>query len=133
PRGPRLPEDLGELARLPEGRLPGLRAVHHDDARGPVDVRVRVPVSVLQVLPDEGVVRLRVPPTEDQEPFGGEAPAVRLEPEALRGLHLRALRGPDRLLLRGTRLLLRRPDRLLDPLRLPERLPAGGVQSLGIP
>src|SRR5437879_992086 len=72
PGGPRLRVDQRELARLPQGRLPRLCAVLHDDARGPVDVRVRVPVPVLQVLPDEGVVRLRVPSPEDQEALRGE-------------------------------------------------------------
>src|SRR5439155_20709626 len=44
--GPRLRVDQGELARLAQRRVPRLRAVLHDDARGPVDVRVRVPVAV---------------------------------------------------------------------------------------
>src|SRR5207247_1402325 len=133
PRGPRLRVHERELARLPQGRLARLRALLHDDARGPVDVRVRVPIALLQVLPDEGVVRLRVPPAEDQEALRGEGPPVRLEPEPPRGRALRALRGPDRLLLGGPHLLLRVPDRLDDAVRLPQGLPAGLVQVLRVP
>src|SRR3989442_7039925 len=133
PRGPRLRVCEGELARLPHRRVPRLLALLDDDAGGPVDVRVRVPVAVLQVLPDEGVVRLRVPPAKDQEAFGGEGPPVRLEPELPCGPRLRPLRRPHRLLLRRPDLLLGVADRLDAAAPLPEGRPAGVVKGPRVP
>src|SRR5205823_10771697 len=83
PTRPRLAVCEGELTRLLEARLACLCALFDHGRRGPMDVGVRVAISVLQMLLHQLVVRPGVPTAQAEESLRRQRPSICLEPESL--------------------------------------------------